>query len=141
MKIIGQKNELLSSLFTRMIGVYLLITAIILLVFLNNYGNMLFICLMISMAILIFERVFRWINFKRLPNDLITMHRDHITIKSNYKPRDIDYKYIKDIIQNEKKNTLTFIMSGNDKVVVKYCFDIGVVRKEILDYKNKYYKD
>ena len=141
MKVIGKKDESLGSQFSKMIGVYLLVTALILLLFMNNYNNMIFICLCISMAILVFERVFRWIGFKKLPKDLVTMHRDHFTVNNGYKPRDINYKYLREIQLNDKKGKITFIMSGNDKVEVKYCKDIGYVRKELMDYKKKYYND
>ena len=141
MKVVGKKDFEFGSRMAKMAGIYFFVLALVLVVFINNYNQMLFICLCISLGMLIIERVVALLRFRRLPVDLITMHRNYIEVKSNYKPRAIKYKYIREINVDNKRNKMTFIMSGNEKVVVKYCQDMGVVRREILDYKEKYIKD
>lgn len=136
MKVIGKKDIRKQEFISKTIMIYFFLMALLIVIFINNYNDIVFIISIVTLGLLLIERIITYLVYKRLSNDLIVMHRNYVTVRTLFKTYDIKYQHIKDITIKKNKK-LVFRLVDDVLISVTNCLNIGQVRDEILDYKQK----
>ena len=140
MKTVGKKDIAHGKNIMTMFMVYLVILLVVIVFLIAYKANWIFYSSVVALSILTLERLIALIKFKMLPNDLIVMHRDSIEIKENKSHKIIKYKDIEDIEVSSRSNKFYVVTNFTSKIFVKFIDNPLAVKKEILDYRDKYYK-
>ena len=140
MKILGKKDLNKGKEITKMAWLYgfCLFVCVFLAILLRI--PYIFILFTVAIIALIIERIVALINFRHLPEDLIIMHRDCVEVKTTHAPRLIKYDNISDVIINKNRSKVFINLVQGGKVYVKFLQPVGSIDKEILNYKEKYFK-
>lgn len=139
MKVVGKKDLAHGKNITTMFMIYILILLVVVAFMLSYKQHILFWSTILALSVLSLERLVAIVRFKMLPNDLIVMHRECIEIKQHKSSTKIKYVDIKDIEVSSKSNKCYIVTTFTDKIFVKYLDNPLAVKKEILDYRDKYY--
>ena len=120
MKTVGKKDITHGKNIMTMFMVYLVILLVVVVFLIAYKANWLFYSTVIALSMLCLERLIALIKFKRLPTDLVVMHRDSIEIKDNKVHKIIKYKDIVDIEVSSRTNKFYISTTFTPKIFVRY---------------------